>query len=63
MAMINSMIVDEDDVSEKVVKELVDQLNELSENFKMELILTVIITPDYDSRYRKFAHDLWSCWG
>ena len=63
MAMVNSTIVDEDDVSEKVVKKLVEQLGELPMDFTMELVLTVVITADDNKSYRKFARDLWNCAG
>ena len=45
MAMVNSTTVDEDDVSERVVKDLVEQLGELPKYFTTELILTVIVKP------------------
>ncbi len=43
--MTNSRIIDEDDISESVVHELVDQLGELPTNFTIELIVTVVVTP------------------
>lgn len=43
--MTNSMIIDEDDVSESIVRELVEQLGEMPKRFTIELTLTVIVTP------------------
>jgi len=63
MAMVNSTIVDEDDVSEKVVKKLVEQLGELPMDFTMELVLTVVITPNAGDKLRKSQRDSWGVAG
>ena len=60
MAMVNNTIIDEDDINEDVVRRLVEQLGEMPEHFTIELIVTVVVTPD---RYSKFARDLWGCAG
>ncbi len=43
--MTNSIVIDEDDISESVVRELVEQLGEMPKSFTMELIVTVVVTP------------------
>jgi len=53
--MTNSMIVDNDDVSESVIDGLIDQLGELPTNyFDVTIIVTVVVTPlpegDQDER-------------
>lgn len=43
--MTNSMIIDEDDISESAVHELIEQLGEMPKRFTVELIVTVVVTP------------------
>lgn len=45
MVMTNSVIVDEDDVSESVVDGLIDELGKLPDFFTVELTLKVTVTP------------------
>ena len=53
--MTNSMIVENDDVSESVIDGLIDQLGELpTDYFDVTIIVTVVVTPlpagDQDER-------------
>lgn len=63
MSMVNSMIVDNDDVSESVVDGLIDEMGKLpTKYFDVQIVVTVIATPLPDPK-ESFVYKLWGCFG